>query len=121
MTQPPPCLLQQSTQTVSANLRFSGRGPTGTNASAQTVLMVESGGGSLNVTKQIYYNHPNVTLTHIHIAYANVSHRLCGIFRGLRVSCRPHACACLKLQGGRGFMDLVVDGPGLGRPHRKGH
>eukprot|EP00891_Asterochloris_glomerata_P005381 jgi/Astpho2/5381/fgenesh1_pg.00075_%23_51_t len=61
----------RSTQTVSANLRFTGRGPAGSNASAQTELMVESGGGSLNVTKQIYLDHPNITLTHIHIAYAN--------------------------------------------------
>ena len=67
---------------MSANIRFTGRGPTGSNASAQSELVVESGGGSLNVTKQIYYNHPNVTLTHIHVAYANVSRRVCVIFGG---------------------------------------
>ena len=54
----------------------------GSNASAQTELTVESGGGSLNVTQQIYFNHPNTTLTHIHIAYANVSRHVRRISRG---------------------------------------
>ena len=74
----------------------------GSNASAQTELVVESGGGSLNVTKQIYFNHPNITLTHIHIAYANVSCRACGISMGWPVPRRGHACAWFKNSGWRG-------------------
>ena len=74
----------------------------GSNASAQTELVVESGGGSLNVTKQIYFDHPNLTLTHIHVAYANVSCCVCGVFRGRPVSCHGHACAWFKNSGWQG-------------------
>lgn len=57
---------------------------------------MESGGGSLNVTKQIYFDHPNITLTHIHIAYANVSCHVGGILRGWHSSCHRHARAWSK-------------------------
>ncbi len=57
-----------STQTSKSALRFTGEGPSFDSANASTVLTVINGGTALNVTSQSYYNHPNTTLTHIHIA-----------------------------------------------------
>ena len=65
---PVPLLLQVSTQTSKSTLRFTGMGPNFDSSNASTVLTVVNSGTALNVTSQIYYNHPNTTLTHIHVA-----------------------------------------------------
>lgn len=82
---------------------------------------MELGGGSLNVTKQIYFDHPNITLTHIHIAYANVSCCVRGTFRGWPGPCGRHELSLTQsCQGGCGLFKLGGGCPWPGQALREG-